>query len=378
MSRVPVLLCYTRPTLHAVARLVADGIRNWPTTLRRCEPAGNGTSAPARVKQNPTDSALFSTHMAHIATPEFLSRLKQLYPPEPDYVNSAWYPVAAITFTASNCPAAVPRVLEYVLNDLDAISAPHNDRLTAARKIRDAVFKSGLICGFPKVSYPIYSPVPSSQVSTQVINALIPLLEATPPDLRDTETLRCVLPGGRFRLVLIRESPLRNPDPTIQELALAGQAYFDTTYGDTAKTTQDLLTAIYPDLGMSLVPVPSPSCTTTPTRIPGDHHGLWLRVRLYGRNLARRNVLCNDSRLDRHRHAPTNRMALARCTPQRRDERPSESSARDGDSDFRRGGHHLEGRHPRSRLSTLSQCRSRDSDQLRVGVWRSVKQSALR
>lgn len=57
---------------------------------------------------------------------------------------------------------------------------------------------------------------------------------------------------------------LRNPDPTIQELAHAGRAYFDQTYGETAKSTQDLLTAIYPDLGMpSLVIVELTSLTKT-------------------------------------------------------------------------------------------------------------------
>lgn len=89
--------------------------------------------------------------MADIATPEFLSTLKQLYPTQSTYLKSPWYAVAAITFSASNCPEGVPLVLEYVLKDLDAIAASHEDRLAAARKIRDAVFKSGMICGFPKV-----------------------------------------------------------------------------------------------------------------------------------------------------------------------------------------------------------------------------------
>ncbi|KAF8448782.1 AhpD-like protein [Boletus edulis BED1] len=151
--------------------------------------------------------------MADIATPEFLSNLKQLYPPQSTYVTSPWYAVAAITFSASNCPEAVPLVLEYVLKDLDAIGASHADRLAAARKIRDALFKSGMICGFPKV-----------------INALILLHEATPPALQDKETLR-------------------NPDPSVEELTQAGKAYFDHTYGETAKDTQGLLKDIYPDLG---------------------------------------------------------------------------------------------------------------------------------
>ena len=104
--------------------------------------------------------------MAHIATPEFLSSLKRLYPPQSTYVKSPWYAVAAITFSASNCPEAVPLVLEYVLKDLDAIAASLDDRRTAARKIRDAVFKSGMICGFPKVVYSISCPTPSSHPST--------------------------------------------------------------------------------------------------------------------------------------------------------------------------------------------------------------------
>ncbi|KAI9567091.1 hypothetical protein HD554DRAFT_2270633 [Boletus coccyginus] len=152
--------------------------------------------------------------LPHIATSEFLSSLKQLYPPQSTYVKSPWYAVAAITFSASNCPEAVPLVLEYVLKDLDAIAASHEDRLAAARKIRDAVFKSGLICGFPKV----------------VINSLILLHGATPPALQDKEMLR-------------------NQDPTIEELAQAGKEYFDRTYGETAKSTQTLLSAVYPDIG---------------------------------------------------------------------------------------------------------------------------------
>lgn len=87
--------------------------------------------------------------MAHIATPEFLSALKQSYPAQSSYVKSPWF--AAITFSASNCPEAVPLVFQYVLNDLDAIGASLEDRIAAARKIRDAVFKSGQICGYPRV-----------------------------------------------------------------------------------------------------------------------------------------------------------------------------------------------------------------------------------
>lgn len=107
-----------------------------------------------------------TSDMAHIATPEFLLTLKQLYPPQSTYVKSPWYAVAAITFTASNRPEAVPLVLDHVLNDLDAIGASHEDRLAAARKIRDGVFKSGMICGFPKVASSLSCPTASSELYT--------------------------------------------------------------------------------------------------------------------------------------------------------------------------------------------------------------------
>ncbi|KIJ65473.1 hypothetical protein HYDPIDRAFT_110552 [Hydnomerulius pinastri MD-312] len=156
--------------------------------------------------------------MVEIATPEFLSRLKALYPDSEleqptSYVQSPWYAVAAITFSASNCPEAVPLVLQYVLKDLDAISASHEDRLFAVRKIRDGIFKSGMISGFPKA-----------------INALVSLYGATPQELQDKDTLR-------------------NPNQSLEDIAQAGQNYFNQTYGDTATPTQELLKSIYPDLG---------------------------------------------------------------------------------------------------------------------------------
>ncbi|KAF8141384.1 hypothetical protein EV363DRAFT_1465665 [Boletus edulis] len=163
--------------------------------------------------------------MADIATPEFLSSLKQLYPPQSTYVKSPWYAVAAITFSASNCPEAVPLVLEYVLKDLDAIGASHC-RSTRCRtqNTRRPV----------QVWYDLW--VSKGRPSFSVINALILLHEATPPALQDKETLR-------------------NPDPSVEELTQAGKAYFDHTYGETAKDTQGLLKDIYPDLGASRVAV---------------------------------------------------------------------------------------------------------------------------
>ena len=70
-------------------------------------------------------------------------------------LRNPWYLVAAVAFSASNRPECVPHVFEYVLKDLraDANSLQSDEKLLA-QKMRDAIFKSGLISGYPKVSSP--------------------------------------------------------------------------------------------------------------------------------------------------------------------------------------------------------------------------------
>jgi hypothetical protein len=95
--------------------------------------------------------------MAHVATPEFLSYLKNLYPEQPEYLKNAWYIAAAVAFSASNLPDAVPIVLQYALKDLEAHPTADlvNDSLMLVRKIKDAVFKAGMLTGYAKVRYTI-------------------------------------------------------------------------------------------------------------------------------------------------------------------------------------------------------------------------------
>ncbi|OAX34895.1 hypothetical protein K503DRAFT_851457 [Rhizopogon vinicolor AM-OR11-026] len=151
--------------------------------------------------------------MADFATPEFLDELKSLYPAPSNYVDGDWFLAAGIAFSSSNCPDGVPHVLRYALEDLDKLPGTSDeDRRLLVRKMRDGIFKSGMISGYPKA-----------------INALATLYEATPEVLRDTE-------------------PLRDPSRSKEEIAAAGQAYFDSTYGDTATTVQPMLRSIYPDL----------------------------------------------------------------------------------------------------------------------------------
>lgn len=280
--------------------------------------------------------------MAHIATPGFLSSLKHLYPLQPtdSYVQSPWYAVAAITFSASNCPEAVPLVLEYVLRDLDAIDASHQDQLTAVRKIRDAVFKSGLICGFPKVTI---APSHVPPCSTRCHLGHQRTHPASPSDPTGTSgqgnaaVSDVQLVGFRFAYKPL----LRNPDPTVDELTQAGKQYFDQTYGETAKTTQDLLSAIYPDLGASLRHVvhATPSIRT---RLLYHQLRVWVRVRVHGRDVANGNVVCDDLCADRYRHASTDRMALGRCDQEWCDEGGSESRSGHRDAHRQRGGRRVE------------------------------------
>jgi len=155
--------------------------------------------------------------MAQVATPEFLSHLKSLYPEQPSHLENQWYLAAAVAFSASNLPEAVPFVFQYVMEDLrleaHLTTDFANDALVLVRKIRDAVFKSAMISGIPKV-----------------INALGALNGVLPENLKD-------------------KMPMRNADVSIKDLAQAGQEYFYSTYGETAESTQTYLSDIWPDLG---------------------------------------------------------------------------------------------------------------------------------
>ncbi|TDL20136.1 hypothetical protein BD410DRAFT_791217 [Rickenella mellea] len=148
--------------------------------------------------------------MASIASAQFLSYLKAVYPTRAGRANP-WYIVAAVAFSASNRPQAVPIVFQHVLEEYN--NSTHLERISVARKVRDALFKTGLVCGY-----------------SRAINALLELHKVTPDDLKDTE-------------------PQRDLDAPVQEYVKRGQACFKTLYGDTAPAVQNLLDSIYPDMG---------------------------------------------------------------------------------------------------------------------------------
>ncbi|CAA7265310.1 unnamed protein product [Cyclocybe aegerita] len=140
-----------------------------------------------------------------------------------------WYIAAAVAFSASNKPEGVPRVFEHALADLRStptirgtkggvkVRRPGNEdedeKKILARKMREALFKSGLICGYPRA-----------------INGLRALHAVMPEELRDRKLLR-------------------NPNVTFGEYEQAGERFFETLYGETAEDVQGLLDAVYPDMG---------------------------------------------------------------------------------------------------------------------------------
>ncbi|SJL12059.1 uncharacterized protein ARMOST_15480 [Armillaria ostoyae] len=126
--------------------------------------------------------------MAAVATREFLASIEALYPRQARGVVSPWSLVAATAFSSSNLPEAVPEVFKYALDGVNT----HDERQLLVRKLKDALFKSGLLSGYPKA----------------------------------------------------RRTDLSLPTEAWTKI---GQEYFDRTYGDTATTVQPFLKELYPD-----------------------------------------------------------------------------------------------------------------------------------
>jgi hypothetical protein len=97
--------------------------------------------------------------MAQVATPQLLAHLKSLYPRGESEITNPWYIVAAVAFSTSNVPEAVPIVFTHALNDLVKHSIDsgvdartlYEQKLLLVRRVKDAVFKAGMLSGFAKV-----------------------------------------------------------------------------------------------------------------------------------------------------------------------------------------------------------------------------------
>lgn len=168
--------------------------------------------------------------MAGLATKTFLTHLKSVYPFPYNRISHAretfdnpWDIIAAVAFSASNAPEAVPFVFKYASDDLHKTHVRlgqegnreivHEDRLVLARRFRDAIFKGGITGGFARA-----------------INGLMALHETMPPELKDIEMLR-------------------NKTTTLEQHLARGDDVFRSMYGETGPTVQGIMDTIYPDLG---------------------------------------------------------------------------------------------------------------------------------
>lgn len=68
-------------------------------------------------------------------------------------LTNPWYIAAAVAYSASNKAEAVPQVFQYALQELKTNQAAESEQFLLAQKIREALFKSGLISGYPKVGF---------------------------------------------------------------------------------------------------------------------------------------------------------------------------------------------------------------------------------
>lgn len=105
--------------------------------------------------------------MTTLATTEFLNRLKIIYPLRnlsgtEAVIRNPWYIAAAVAFGSSNRPEGVPVVFQTILTELKlaqaaqnvSAEAAHAQQLYVARRVREAVFKGGLLCGYSRVWTP--------------------------------------------------------------------------------------------------------------------------------------------------------------------------------------------------------------------------------
>ncbi|EMD34372.1 hypothetical protein CERSUDRAFT_55073 [Gelatoporia subvermispora B] len=162
---------------------------------------------------------------SELATPVFLEQLKAAYPSNTvsgsDIVlSNPWYLVAAVAFSASNVPEAIPIVWEYAVQNLADVQEKglsqeqaQQERLTLARRLREALLQSGLLSGMPRV-----------------INSLLALNAVMPDELREKQVLR-------------------DTNKHMSEFDKSGRDLFLAMYRGTGDSVQNLLDTAYPDLG---------------------------------------------------------------------------------------------------------------------------------
>ncbi|KAJ3500009.1 hypothetical protein NLJ89_g9983 [Agrocybe chaxingu] len=171
-----------------------------------------------------TSTALFPEEAPDVSKPSSSCTHFSPFPRIQNNFRNPWYIAAAVAFSASNRPEGVPRVFEHALAGLRSAntnavlsqSGREEEERLLAQNMREAVFQSALICGYPRA-----------------INGLMALHEVTPEELREKKLLR-------------------NPDVSLAGYEVMGNTYFKTVYGEKAEEVMEMLDAVYPDLGWSV------------------------------------------------------------------------------------------------------------------------------
>ncbi|QDS72353.1 hypothetical protein FKW77_008067 [Venturia effusa] len=138
-----------------------------------------------------------------IITPALLSRIRS----HPQLPKHTWYIVSSVTLSCLNRPDEIPKIFRGAIGEdgggMEGRGLSHEEQLRIARRMREGLVKSSVICGLPKT-----------------INALLSLKTATPPSLLDTPT--SYSPTSRPSEIY------STPTSTILH---RGQTFFNTVYG---------------------------------------------------------------------------------------------------------------------------------------------------
>jgi hypothetical protein len=188
--------------------------------------------------------------MPDMATPEFLAHLKALYPVQASPLKNPWAFVAAVAYSTSNLPEAIPLVFQHALKDISSqpTATKVTDQQLFVRKMKDALFKSGMLSGYPKVCD--FVPLASGSLKPKRRLSMLSWLSI----MHYPRTCERTSHYGLL-LYCLSHAPnsCQSSDFSLStdELSKAGRQDFERTYGDTASTVQALLDDAYPDLGKS-------------------------------------------------------------------------------------------------------------------------------
>jgi len=86
-----------------------------------------------------------------ILTPTLIKRISS----QPNLPANVWYYVAGVTLSSINRPDEIAKVFQHAIgksvNDPSGAAPSHTELLQIARRMREALVKSGAIVGLPKV-----------------------------------------------------------------------------------------------------------------------------------------------------------------------------------------------------------------------------------